>query len=800
MGFSLLATAVLAASLHVSVADFSAAKPIWPEGRDTEMNVSAGFRAVADAKRGDPLTLRITGSTIYRLYVNGAFVGHGPARAAKGFYRVDDWDLSNRVKDGKNVIAVEVAGYNSNSYYVLDQPSFLQAELRNGDTVLAATGDTAKPFSAHIIEERVQKVCRYSFQRPFTEYYRLKPGYDAWRSDPSVKTPEVACSVVGEKKLIARGISYPRFTKRPAVTNLGFGTATEGPAPEHPWKDRSFVNVGPKLKGFPEAELAVTPSVDLQRFSYAKSEGAPTLFSAPFGVLAEKNGYCMLDFGTNLTGFVGATLDCKKACRVYFLFDEVLSNDDVDWRRLGCVNIVAFELEPGTYTVESIEPYTLRYLKVLALDGDCTVTNPYIREYANPDAGEAQFASPDLRLNRLFDAGRETFVQNSVDVFMDCPHRERAGWLCDSFFTARSASDLCGQTTVERNFIENYLLPATFDDLPEGMLPMCYPADHYDGVFIPNWAMWFVMQLQEYYLRSNDRDMVDALKPRVMALLKYFDKFKNEDGLLEKLESWVFVEWSDANKYVQDVNYPSNMLYASVLEVAGSLYSMPELNDQAKRMREVILKQSYDGEFFVDNAVRKDGKLEVTRNRTEVCQYFAFFFNVANPDSHPGLWKKLAHEFGPTRKDKNLYPEVGAANSFVGNMLRFEILSRYGRSAQILPESIDYLLYMADRTGTLWENVKEEASCNHGFASHIVHTLYRDVLGVTVEAGQKSVTVRISDVPLDWCEGRIPTPEGIVAMRWWKEDGQVKYRLDAPAGYALNTASLPGGIAATRVP
>ena len=29
------------------------------------------------------------------------------------------------------------------------------------------------------------------------------------------------------------------------------------------------------------------------------------------------------------------------------------------------------------------------------------------------------------------------------------------------------------------------------------MLPMCYPSDHNDGVFIPNWAMWFVVQLKD---------------------------------------------------------------------------------------------------------------------------------------------------------------------------------------------------------------------------------------------------------------------------------------------------------------
>ncbi len=150
------------------------------------------------------------------------------------------------------------------------------------------------------------------------------------------------------------------------------------------------------------------------------------------------------------------------------------------------------------------------------------------------------------------------------------------------------------------------------------MLPMCYPADHMNGNFIPNWAMWFVVQLEEYAARSGDRELVEALRPRVLKLLDYFKRFENSDGLLEKLEKWVFVEWSAANKFVQDVNYPSSMLYSGTLDAAARLYRLPDLAAKAARIRDTIRTQSFDGEFFVDNALRKDGKLEVTRNRTEV--------------------------------------------------------------------------------------------------------------------------------------------------------------------------------------
>ena len=372
---------------------------------------------------------------------------------------------------------------------------------------------------------------------------------------------------------------------------------------------------------------------------------------------------------------------------------------------------------------------------------------------------------------------------------MDCPSRERAGWLCDSFFTSRVAKDLCGDTRIEQNFFENFRLPPKFGYLPDGMLPMCYPADHNDGVFIPNWALWFVVELEEYLERSGDRDMVQALRPRVLRLFDYFKKFRNEDGLLEKLESWVFVEWSAANSFVQDVNYPSNMLYAKALDAAGKMYGLSELTDDAERIRDTIRRQSFDGAFFADNARRVNGKLQTTTNRTEVCQYFAFFFDVATPETHSELWQRLRKEFGPQRKQTKAFPEIHPANAFVGNVLRLELLSRYGLCQQLLDESLAYQLYMADRTGTLWENDGAYASCDHGFASHDgVHVLFRDVLGLQqVDAVNRVVQLRFTDSRLDWCEGRMPTPDGPVELRWRKDEGKLLFQVSVPAGYTIKT-------------
>jgi alpha-L-rhamnosidase len=423
---------------------------------------------------------------------------------------------------------------------------------------------------------------------------------------------------------------------------------------------------------------------------------------------------------------------------------------------------------------------------LIVLEGECDVEGIYLREYANPNVERAHFAASDERLNRLFAAGKETYRQNAVDLFTDCPSRERGGWLCDSYFTAQVAPVLSGDTTEERNFLENFLLPESFAHLPEGMLPMCYPADHNDGNFIPNWALWFVLQVEQYRKRSGDLALVEALRPKVLRLFEYFQPFKNEDGLLERLPGLVFVEWSAANDFVQDVNYPSNMLYAAALDTAARMYGLPALRQEAEEIRAVIRKQSFDGGFFVDNAVRKEKKLQVTRNRTEVCQYFAFYFGIATPATYPELWRILREEFGPRRNQTHIYPEIHKANAFVGNMMRLEVLSREGLEQQILDESISYLLYMAERTGTLWENVGASASCNHAFASHIIKSLYRDVLGLfEIDPVSRVVHVRLPEVRLSWCEGSVQVEGGRISLAWRKEGKEQLYRVEIPMGYTL---------------
>ena len=75
-----------------------------------------GFYHTVDlSERGEDGTVtlshaivRLTARSVYRLHVNGEIVMHGPARTAHGYCRVDEVDITDRLIDGVNHIAIEV--------------------------------------------------------------------------------------------------------------------------------------------------------------------------------------------------------------------------------------------------------------------------------------------------------------------------------------------------------------------------------------------------------------------------------------------------------------------------------------------------------------------------------------------------------------------------------------------------------------------------------------------------------------------------------------------------------------------
>ena len=748
---------------------FFKAIPVWQSGKEKELHSRCAF-FVRFSCRGSAV-LRVAACNAYKLYLNGKCIAAGPARAAHGYFRVDEIPLESLREE--NVLFAEVAAYNTYNYCHLNQPAFFCAEIISDGKPVVWTGEH---FVVREYAERKRKVLKFSYQRAFTEVYEFRRDpqktYLDFSADGNAAEFERPAAVSAGIWL-PRGVSYPSYpVYRPILAETGAFCETEREPALNTWLRKENLGI------FRDEELVSDSDKYLQRLEYESRSVGKTL---------QAGEYLLFDYLRSQTGFLGIRFYAEQDSVVFLVFDEIDLNGgkgktkNIRFDRGGCVNVIEYRVKAGeTYVHTSFEPYTAKFVKILVKSGAICGVETSIVGYENPDSEGFSFTCSDKRLERIIEAARGTFCQNALDILTDCPSRERAGWLCDSFFSGRTEQLLTGKNKVEFNFLENYAY-ASVKGLPKGMLPMCYPADFTDHKYIPNWAMFYVIETYDAYLRTGDFSVAEKNRKNILGAIGFFDRYRNEEGLLENLESWIFVEWSMANDddYICGVNYPSNMLYAKALECAGQMYSIGEYLERAEKIRAVIEKESFNGEFFEDNRTRKDGKLIATGHTTETCQYYAFFCGVATPQTYPELFRKLVDHFGANRDAEKVFPKVYKSNAFIGNYLRLMILTEFGEKKRLARECVQYFYDMAVQTGTLWEYDDDRASLNHGFAAYAANLIVDYVTGYKGAHGRELI---FSDAASDEdCRVQIPLEQGV--LKYERENGNVK--ISVPKGYRV---------------
>ncbi len=680
---------------------FTSAVPVWEKNKEKEMNSRIQFKAVIG--NFSKAAVKIATSGIYNLFINGEFVCYGPARAGKNHFRMDEINIKNRLTNSENTIIIEVVGYNVNSFAIQNQPSFLQAEIVGNGNVIAFTG---KDFTARKNPNYYRKVPRYSFQRAMTESYHYDTTDDTFFTDTA--QGDLILEQTEKKTIIDRYAPYPKYNSLTAEV-ITSGEFYESEI-KSDWRDRSC-DISEALLGFTIDSLDVSPAEECINYKFK-----------PFDIIEnslKENEYSLYKIPFESTGLLSLKVSCNRKSRIYVLFDEILTDEGaISFRRMTCSSAIRFDLCEGTHSLRFFEVYSMQYVQIIVVEGECEVDYIKLTEYKHPPVYIPKMKNS--KLQKIGIAAAESFCQNSVDLFMDCPSRERAGWLCDSFFTARAEKKVTGKSLIEKSFLENFLHENKYEHIPEGMIPMCYPSDFYDGGFLPQWSLWLILQLKEYLERSNDRDLINRFEKKIHNLLLFFAKYENSDGLLESVPGWNFIEWSKANDFVTGVSYPTNMLYSAALKAAGELYSNEGYTLKSAEVKKEVLKQSFNGEFFVDNAERVDGELVLGNGISEACQYYAFFMGVATKETHKELFFNLINNFGPNGNRSNFPINVHPAAPFIGYILRLDILAQ-NKFYDKLAENIDgYFYEMAVKTGTLWEHANTSASCCHGFTSYVL--------------------------------------------------------------------------------
>ena len=445
--------------------------------------------------------LRIAGRHVFRVYINRRIVLNGPARTAHGYARVDELDVTAFLHHGVNHLAVEMLVYGDvyNKYSndcTLEPDGFLLCELEADGQVLTATGGA--DWNACRIAARVANASRISHSREASEIYTLEPGWDGWIMGEANGTHGFCRTAPASAPHL---LPHTAATITPTVRRFsrvcGYGTCgidREAQLPRLFFED----NPGYYPAGY-YASLSEYPLEDCRR-TRERSDAGIRLTGTEDGLTltGAEDSYILLEGECNTTGFPFARFTCEKPGTVDIVRSEILTPDgDFAYNHN---TVTRLHVPAGTWNFTAMEAGVARWLK-LYFRGTGTVTlhaaGMLVHEY--PDAHRASFLCSDGDVNRLYDAAKRTLLCNTQDIFMDCPDRERGGWLCDSLWTARAAAMLLGDTRVEREFLETFLLTPA-DGMFRGFFPETYPgskADYAAMTGITTWSFWLMCELCE---------------------------------------------------------------------------------------------------------------------------------------------------------------------------------------------------------------------------------------------------------------------------------------------------------------
>ena len=455
---------------------FQKALPIWIPNQTHKEKLNTQLLFTAEVASLEGTVLHLTAADFYRVTVNGRFVGFGPARTAKGYARVDSYDLSaydNQKlyaddtsvrgmiqRRRPNEIRVEVAGYHCSTLATALQDSFLAAELvdESGTPVLYTGGEyEGEGFYCFHHSRRARNVERYSVQRHFTEIWNEHvedPKADFLRTEvePIEGTitflpravPMPRCEVLDITEFVSRGTCEAKEPTR--LNSYSFPPAKE-----------------PDWGYFPEEKVEFKPFRYVNGQKLNQTEGVGQM---PLTLQAGQ--WAVVDFKQLEVGFLRFAAEAEENAEVLLAFTEFIEQEPFSFTRMNAQNVIEYHIPKyKQLQAESFEPYSFRQVMILVKRGSIRLESVGYRTFERPMDAARELPISDPQLAGIYRAAKRTFAHNAVDIFMDCPSRERAGWLCDSFFTARAEHFFFGETLVEDAYLQNYLLYKNEGEFPE---------------------------------------------------------------------------------------------------------------------------------------------------------------------------------------------------------------------------------------------------------------------------------------------------------------------------------------------
>ena len=766
---------------------------------------------VADAKTAR-LEVHVSGDSRYLFFCNGELVGRGPAKGDVNHHFYESLDLTPRLRPGRNVLAALVLDMSR----VAHRPTQLGAPCSvmtyaGGfvlDGVVWGAGEGGAGAAAEDVSTdaswKVAVDTAHRFQNEATTFEGYQ-GYFEHRVSRLIPSGWTAVEF-DDARWPAATVLY----KAELLVNRRDPTSPYGLVP------RMIPALEERALGAPFKAVFLPGGRDAP-VDWSKLVEGGTALTVPPHTSVE----LMVDVGELTTGFPQVVTTGGAGSTVLLTYAEALrlpwgtpgakllgrqqplanlashfADESTGWTfdRRGKISGWRDRWEPAgnagatpAGTGEIFEPLhwrAFRYIGIAVTTGDAPLEIRALgyRFTAYPYHVAAEFACSDVRLERIWRAALRTMRLCSHETFEDCPYYEQMQYAGDTMITSKLAMLTTGDCRLTKQALYHF----DWSRLSDGLTQSRFPSRLVQ--IIPSWSLHWITCARDYVACSGDVAVLRDLLPGFRAVLDWFRRHGEADGLPAKLPYWNITDWCPwwpRGVVPGSATGPTCIIAAQYIvaldETAGLCRLIGREREAAELAAEAdALRVSLHARFWSE----AEGLYFDRPGGPEISQYgnaWAVVCGAAGARERAILLKRFPH-------DEKLAP-----GSFFWWHTGFRALADcggYDRMPEFLGpwhESVEAGLDTFVEENSYWRSL-----C-HAWSAHPAIEFLTRVLGVTPTApGFGAIAVEPRLCGLARASGKVCTPRGPVTVAWRREGGQFFLEIEAPRDTPVGV-TLPDG-------
>ena len=466
----------------------------------------------------------------------------------------------------------------------------------------------------------------------------------------------------------------------------------------------------------------------------------------------------LYDFGQETFGYLKVK-NLQGTVHVYYgeSREEALDKDHCE-----TLDILTSSLSPQTSSIKhhpsDIASKAFRFVYIEKEDGATYDDVSMDYEFAPHDMTHSgSFHCSDQLLNDIWQVSAYTMDLTTREFFMDGIKRDRWTWSGDAI----------------QSYLMNYYLRFDTECVKRTIRQLRgkNPVTAHVNTIMDYTFYWFKSVL-DYYEYTGDVDFVREMWPRMETLMDYVLGRTNSDGMAEgQPDDWIFVDWVDFPMHKRGILCFEQILFCKALETMAICAKLLGINKsdyriKAEELRNKVRQTFWSYEQKAYYHALEDGVLN--KQITKFPNMFAIIYGYAYEEQRKEIMKSVM-----------LNPDIDPITTPYMRFYELEALCMAGLQEQVLPEIRDYWggmlkegatsfweKYVPSETGTqhlaMYGRPYGKSLC-HAWGASPIYLIGKYYLGVRpTKPGYAEYEIRPSLGDLEWMQGTVPTPHGLI--------------------------------------